>query len=495
MTQLLKSNCPACGAPITIPVDEERLNCANCGSAIIIEKGEGYYTLKSAEKIAHAIEQTGSVTRDAIRENTNSTKSELLRLKFSQELASAQIQLSNTRAEIRLLERSPNSKKIVAQLHVLHQLEFQTMEQIRSLQKQSVSPTAEDLNASLSLAEWERSWILEEIQALEASDQPKLKQNRKVLYDRIGELSKTILQIKIKKLKSLCQSFQLQDPLPDNDPGLRNLLAIVLADEHKIRDHRRTAEGKILLKELSERRKRLERILRSNQQKRSTVIDNRVEKNHNLGIFAGLVAGTAGLIAGGVTLASKKHDVGSTLESPDTIRSAETPSPLHEEWKHNFGSHGTFFKGLLLGFLVFIGIVIVGLLLFGLFNSSEKNIDNLSMGFLVFCIAIGFGVGSYVFLRHAAPKTTVHLSEKMRDIVITPKAGSRGVQNSAGVKIMLAIITCILVYLTIIALVTIIIPFNTTFGVIILMIGFVIGPLSAWYVAKRTSISSTNVSE
>jgi transcription elongation factor Elf1 len=66
--KLIKLNCAACGAPISIPDNLEQLSCSNCGTHLMVEHGQGYYALKSAEQISDAINQSGRGTQDAIRE-------------------------------------------------------------------------------------------------------------------------------------------------------------------------------------------------------------------------------------------------------------------------------------------------------------------------------------------------------------------------------------------------------------------------------------------
>jgi transcription elongation factor Elf1 len=58
---MIKVNCAACGAPISIPPasDLEFITCSSCGTSLQVEHGEGYISLKIAEKIAQSIEASG----------------------------------------------------------------------------------------------------------------------------------------------------------------------------------------------------------------------------------------------------------------------------------------------------------------------------------------------------------------------------------------------------------------------------------------------------
>ena len=48
--QIVKLNCTACGAPISITEDIDILFCTSCGSKLAVERGDGYITLKLVEK-------------------------------------------------------------------------------------------------------------------------------------------------------------------------------------------------------------------------------------------------------------------------------------------------------------------------------------------------------------------------------------------------------------------------------------------------------------
>lgn len=105
--KLIKLNCTACGAPISIPDDIDQLNCAVCGSLLYLERGEGYYSLKVAEKIADAIQQSGKSTEDAIRETAEMTQKELRRMQISQNLRAVENKINATHNEQKQLAGQP----------------------------------------------------------------------------------------------------------------------------------------------------------------------------------------------------------------------------------------------------------------------------------------------------------------------------------------------------------------------------------------------------
>ena len=134
--KLIKLNCAACGAPISIPENLEQLTCSNCGTYLMVEHGEGYYALKAVEQISEAIQQSSKGTQDAIREGAQLTQIELKRLQLAQSLTSATSTLNATQSEQRILAHSQMTPAAAKQLQELKIQEFAQREEIRRIQKQ-----------------------------------------------------------------------------------------------------------------------------------------------------------------------------------------------------------------------------------------------------------------------------------------------------------------------------------------------------------------------
>lgn len=66
--KITKVNCPACGAPISIPEDLDSINCSYCGIFFGREGDEGSIMHKVAEKLTREIEDSGKGTQEAISE-------------------------------------------------------------------------------------------------------------------------------------------------------------------------------------------------------------------------------------------------------------------------------------------------------------------------------------------------------------------------------------------------------------------------------------------
>jgi DNA-directed RNA polymerase subunit RPC12/RpoP len=58
--QVRKVACASCGATISVPDDVTRFTCSYCGSALVLEQGEGYVTAKLAEQVTAAVRQVGA---------------------------------------------------------------------------------------------------------------------------------------------------------------------------------------------------------------------------------------------------------------------------------------------------------------------------------------------------------------------------------------------------------------------------------------------------
>jgi len=134
--KLIKLNCSACGAPISIPDNLENLTCANCGTFLVVEQGEGYYALKAADQISNAIHETGRGTQDVIQQTAEETRKELQRLQLNQAYNAADSALHATMAEQRSLTRGQMTPAAIQQLEALNFQEWTQWEDIRRIQMQ-----------------------------------------------------------------------------------------------------------------------------------------------------------------------------------------------------------------------------------------------------------------------------------------------------------------------------------------------------------------------
>lgn len=131
--------CSSCGAPLKIPPDTEHINCSYCGASLTVQRSAGSIALKLAEKVSQAIQESETETQAVIQQGTSVTRDELKQIQLRQDLSTAQLQYSTTRAEIRALEREKRTMKITRQLRELHATEAELSQRIKILE-QTINP-------------------------------------------------------------------------------------------------------------------------------------------------------------------------------------------------------------------------------------------------------------------------------------------------------------------------------------------------------------------
>ena len=130
---IVSVSCKSCGAPISIPPGLDTFNCSHCGASLLVQRGEGYVSLKLAEDIKQSIENMSDQTNSTLREGAKITQQELVKLQIQQEINSLNIQISNIQSEIRMLERSKITGKVRSQLRTLRSQQSEIQEQVWKL--------------------------------------------------------------------------------------------------------------------------------------------------------------------------------------------------------------------------------------------------------------------------------------------------------------------------------------------------------------------------
>lgn len=599
--QIVKANCPSCGAPLSIPDDRDAIYCSACGSSLVIERSESYVTLKFAEKLVSAIEQSGNATQNAIRENAYVTRTELQRLQANQELSTLQLQLSNLQAEMRTMERSPSSLATIAQKLKLHQSEYELLDRMYAVHKRISTPDPANLQARIDFANWEISWFQTEIVALSASNHPSRFQLIKTLNARKIELASTIAGLKVNQFRNRLSSFTHPDPTPSDLAGIAALLALVAADEQNARAFPSSSEGKLVYNEIVSRQQRLKSWLvqgdrkqigemlvspnfRANpenmnslhellvlinrdlqidfgkfevsvaQQYQKALLDRknqtdkqikrlefRLQNGRDPGLFPAIIAaitagiaGLAGLFAAESSQSSRRDSSSPSqifhssagqvdLATPAVPSSPSLPSrspggqldltaptvsvtplqdttgqskiesvgilpsiPVNQPRKASgFVSTGL---GCLAGLAItvvisFIGFIILALVLGG----NEANGWYMSIVFL-FTI-IGLDLGAFVFLWITAPGLSLKGFGPLPRIPLIPKRAGKGIQNIRIIKVFLGLITCTTVYLIFLGLMMGATEISTGLSAILLIVGFMLGPVLAILFPIRVTIS------
>jgi hypothetical protein len=144
--------------------------------------------------------------------------------------------------------------------------------------------------------------------------------------------------------------------------------------------------------------------------------------------------------------------------------------------------------GCLFGFLTLVIISVCMVMPVALLSSSHPAFDKLGPGIFLIIVTFGFLLGAWAFFSRAAPGTSIRGIGGMRDIVIASKRAGNGLINSRVVKILVGAVTWVLVYLIFLALIMFFQDAGSTLGIILMLVGFVLGPLAAWLVGRRTSM-------
>ena len=186
--KVVKLNCTACGAPISIPENVDQLNCSACGSFLQVDRGEGYITLRVLEKLTKSIETSGKATTDAIKESSYVTRTELKKLQIQQEIIANQTILANIESEIRTLKRS-EVKNNINEINSLYGKQYQILDKLRILEQKYLSPLSDDIDGLISATQNEISYIDQELSILYLSNLPNkneaIKSLQKIRADRI----------------------------------------------------------------------------------------------------------------------------------------------------------------------------------------------------------------------------------------------------------------------------------------------------------------------
>jgi hypothetical protein len=574
--QIVKANCPSCGGSLSIPDDRDAIYCSSCGSSLAIERGEGFVTLKFAEKIVSAIEQAGNATQDAIRESSYVTRTEFQRLHANQELSTLQLQLSNLQTEMRTVERSPSSLATIAQKLKLHQAEYELLDRMYAVHQRISTPDPANLQACIDFANWEISWLRSEIAALSFSGRRDRVQLIKSLNTNIIELTSKIAGLKISQLRNRFSSYKQPDPTPSDFTGIAALLALLVVDEQNARAFRSSSEGKAVHDEIFVRtmklkswlvegdRKRIGEMLaspnfranpdnvnslhellvlinrdlqndfriyepgvahqyqkalldrKSQTEKQIKKLEFRLQNGRNPGLFpalfAAIAAGFAALFGGGASHPTQPNasspsmplkSIPVQIDPPDQVvstgrvESEAVQSKLEPAWglpsmpgnqplkSSDFLSTGL---GCLSGLAITVVIAFIGLFVFGLVNGARPATGR-TVSIVFLFTSIGFVLSALVFLRITAPRISIKGFGPLPSISINPKQTGKGIQNSGVIKLYIAVIICIFVYLVYITLITLISDFSIGLSILIFLIGLVLGPVLAGLAANRASIS------
>jgi hypothetical protein len=264
--ELQKLNCPACGAPITVPQDIDQLNCSSCGTYLSVKRGDGYAALKVAEKVAQAIEQTGKETQSAIAAGAEITRKELQRLQLCQDLSSTETRLTNIRTEIRQLTLQENSitkhdrntakrkTAILNQLNDLRGQEYTALNKIRILKGSLASLDLTDPRLNMDFLQTDLGLIHEEIAILRqiSSQTQEIKKAISVLDNQDKTNNADITSLRLSLARKGLVTYQIAAQTPQTLSQFQDLLNHLHEDQGAVSKWPKSAEKKTIEAELSQ---------------------------------------------------------------------------------------------------------------------------------------------------------------------------------------------------------------------------------------------------
>jgi hypothetical protein len=249
--KLIKLNCTACGAPISIPDDIDQLNCAVCGSLLYLERGEGYYSLKVAEKIADAIQQSGRSTEDAIRETAEMTQKELRRMQISQNLRAVEGKITATQNEQKMLANQPMNPVRLATMDNLYFQEWCHCEEYRNLQMQLDVLDGPVLEKNELALETQINFIDHSLMVMRVlRDTPEHRNLGRSLVEEQTLYRGYLFEVKKAKRRSEINAFKITKPFTLDLAVVEAQLTQLAADTNRLRTQAPSPENGQILTEL-----------------------------------------------------------------------------------------------------------------------------------------------------------------------------------------------------------------------------------------------------
>ena len=235
------------------------------------------------------------------------------------------------------------------------------------------------------------------------------------------------------------------------------------------------------------------------------------------GLFAGFLLALTGMFAG---IAALGKEIVSSISSPKQTSGEQSPAPVETSVLQpteftqytQTGSPSTvsdftigaypyrqpsrlefraLAKGCSIGLLITVGFFFLGLLVYGLafpLTSESGNYFGLGVAFLF--IALGFALGSLIFLRNVAPLARIKGIGVIRDFVINKNSKKPGLNNPLAVKGLVGVITCVSTYLIFMSIGMMLTQHLATLA---LCIGILLGPILAAIISHRTFLAELQV--
>ena len=141
--------------------------------------------------------------------------------------------------------------------------------------------------------------------------------------------------------------------------------------------------------------------------------------------------------------------------------------------------------GCLLALLFLFIFLVVGVIAVGTSEGDDPAAVSKAMVPFFFSLLIGVILGTRAFLRRAAAAVKINLFGQ-RGLLIRPRLPGVGLQSLGGARTVVAASTCVCVYLFTLSMYAAAQASNPEPPAVIVVAGFFLGPLAAWWAARRT---------
>ena len=178
------------------------------------------------------------------------------------------------------------------------------------------------------------------------------------------------------------------------------------------------------------------------------------------------------------SIETKQESVIDELSSKDDLISGTYPAA-----GSNTQSVG---MGCFLGLLLMSVITVVGMMILVTAFPDTNDTGGATVGGIFLSMALGVGAGAWVFLRFAAPNTTIGGFRGMPKINITPGKPRNGLNSPLAVKSLVGITICLLVWMLFLSLAGYATTPESSSAGMIVIIGVLLGPVVAAFVAALT---------
>lgn len=226
--KLIKLNCIACGAPVSVSDDLKQFNCDTCGSLLAIQREAGEISVRLLKNLSKAIDKSSAEIQSAIHNSSQLTQLELQNFQLKHELTSLETQLANIQSELRglklNLDNNPKNYGIQQSLYNLHYQEYGLLERIRQVKHNQASLNSDNLESDIGYFQSQLSLLNASIVALKKSAKRirKYKKQYQTLLSEKERFSRKLKDAQIKEITDKLNSYKFTF---DQHPTKKQLIA------------------------------------------------------------------------------------------------------------------------------------------------------------------------------------------------------------------------------------------------------------------------------